>query len=217
MPDEQPSEEGQTEDPSAALYDGVEEANQQQQELVDALTPSEGDYLPFDPSTIGSQSFDPRPSSTAPGEDPGSPGDAVGDTPVEALEFDPRWRDEFEGLLYLGALMKRFKWGGHQFVIRTLRVDEVFDVTLTSKPYMGSMSEIKAYQAAVAAACLVSVDGKPLPVPLTMSADDTELQNRFAFIIKSWFPVVLDVIYNQYLELEVKVNEVLAAMGKVSG
>lgn len=129
-------------------------------------------------------------------------------------EFDPKVRQDFEGLLYLGRLTDQFTWLGHRFTIRTLSAGEILEVGLLHKPYVGSLADVKAYQAALVAACVVDVDGQPVSVPLTNEKTDTELVNRFNYVLKSWFPPTLDAIYERYLLLEARVEEVIKAMGK---
>ena len=64
---------------------------------------------------------------------------------------------------------------------------------------------------------MVSVYGQPLSLPLTHEPGDTKSLNAFRFVMRSWFPPVLDVIYERYYLLEITVREVIEDMGKVSG
>ena len=137
--------------------------------------------------------------------------------PEPPPEFDSRYREEFEGLLYLGKLNHRFSWAGHRFVIRTLTSGDITEIGLLHKPYRDTVGETKAYQALVVAACIETVDGKALPLPITNQAEDTMLVNRFEYVLRVWFPPTLDAVYEQYLILETKVEEALKAMGKVQG
>ena len=130
-------------------------------------------------------------------------------------EFDERHKRDFEGLLYIGHLQDEFVWFGHKFVIRTLKTGEILEVGLLHSKYVGSLSDIKAYQAAVIAACVVSVDGRPLPMPLSSKAEDTALYPRFQHVL-DWHPPVLDAIYEKFLLLEARVNEVIDAMVEAS-
>lgn len=164
-----------------------------------AFLASDEDYAPFDP----------RESSA------NQPAGVVGEDTDKVVEFDPRYKDSFEGLLFIGSLRKRFKWMGHEFVIRTLCTNEVLEVGLVAKPYQESLGEIKAYQAAVVAASILSVDGKPPPIPIT--DEDSPLESKFFYVVNHWQPVVIDMIYGQVMSLEVEVNNVLASMGKAVG
>lgn len=134
-------------------------------------------------------------------------------------EFDPRWRDEFAGLLYLGALAKEFTWLGHRFKIRTLRSGELVATSLITKRYAETDGYLKACQGAIVAACVVSADGRPLPgVPLLSDAGaEGVLETNFQYVMDRWFPPVLDRVYQEYIELELLVRRVLEAMGKASG
>lgn len=129
-------------------------------------------------------------------------------------EFDSKVREDFEGLMYLGRLSHTFSWAGHSFTIRTLSIEETLDVGMLSQPYRGTLAELKAYQAALVACCVQSVDGRPMPVPITDDVRDTAAANRFAYVIRHWFPPVLDAVYEQYLNLETRVSKVIEAMGK---
>ncbi len=186
-------------------------------------SPPTGSMKPYDPTAFQSTSQGPAPSSTAPG---------IGDTPEEEgaqggkpeaeeqdplPEFDPRYRDELTGLIFLGALTDEFSWLGHDFKIRTLTTGELAEVALIAKPYAGSEAALKAWQAAIVAACMISVDGKAITVPLTNEVDDTMVRAKFRYVMDKWFPPVLDVVYQRYVALEYTVRDVLEAMGKASG
>jgi hypothetical protein len=181
---------------------------------------------PADSANLGTTSFGPGVETPLAGDSPISephPETLVemsesADTKTEPIpEFDPKVHQDFEGLLYLGRLTDQFTWLGHRFLIRSLSAGEILEVGLLHKPYVGSLADVKAYQAAVVAACVLEVDGKPMPVPLTNERTDTSLVNRFDYLLRSWFPPTLDAIYERYLLLEARVEEVIEAMGKAPG
>ena len=77
--------------------------------------------------------------------------------------FPEEWKDEFEGLLYVGYLQREVtQIPFHKFVVRTLNVNEKLEVSLITKPYLESIGYSRAYKAAIVAAGLMSVDGKQL-------------------------------------------------------
>jgi hypothetical protein len=179
-------------------------------------------FFPTPPQSVPTTSTDPRMSSAAlsdpteslqEGEAQGGHEPGLSDEPLP--EFDPRHKEAFEGLLFVGALTKDFEWFGHRFRIRTLNSDEVIEVGVITRDYVGTMSDIRAYTTAVVAACLISVDGRAMPQPISTDVADTPLRNRFDYV-KRYFPLTIDAIYEQYLDLESTVAEVLAEMGKVS-
>ena len=142
----------------------------------------------------------------------------VDDMGAELPTFDPRYAQDFEGLLYLGALSKSFTWLGHTFVIRTLTQDEVLTVPILMKPWGGTIGEPKAYSTAMSSLCVVSVDGKELPMPVGDNQGDYAWAfQRFAYAKANWFQFTIDKVYNEYLVLEAKAAAVIDAMGKASG
>lgn len=172
-----------------------------------------GSYEPADFSLAGT----PGSAGSADSDDSGA-GVGQAELPARLPEFDHRLRDEFTGLLYLGALTKTFDWLGHRFVIRTLRTGELIAVSLAVRDYVGSDAYLKAWQAAMVGACVVTVDGRPLPpVPLTDHPEDSLVRARTQYVMDHWFPPVPDHIYERYIELELVVRQVIATMGKASG
>lgn len=174
----------------------------------------------FDPS-VQPTSSRPSPSSSTPGDTGGTSGadvQAEEEQPKEALpEFDSRYVDEFEGLMYLGALVDDFEWMGHKFRIRTAKTDELAEAALLVKPYQGTDVEMKVYQVAVVAASVLSVDGRPLPAPISSDPADTALSNRFRYVMSNWYGPTIDAVYQRYYELELRARQVLEAMGNRSG
>ena len=133
-------------------------------------------------------------------------------TPVE---FDPRYRTSFQGLLYIGKVQREFRWMGHSFRIKSPTIDHILEAGQLHKDHVGTVSEIKAWQSLTAAMCIVSVDGRPLPLPV--ANDESELEAKFNYITSHWYPWTLDKIYAEYLILNAEVQETIDAMGKASG
>ena len=119
----------------------------------------------------------------------------------ELPAFDRRYSEAFQGLTYVGSLTHRFDWLGHEFVIRTLGVDEQL-----------------AYAAAVVAMAVVTVDGEELPSPI---GEDQLLaewaHKRFGYVKANWFQPTINFVWQEYLQLEDKVAQVIEAMGKAFG
>ena len=130
----------------------------------------------------------------------------------DPVEFDPKYRNAFEGLLFIGKASRQFKWMGHSFKIRTPYVSELLELGQLHKPYSETVSDIKAYQALMIAAVIETIDDKPLPIPI--SQDMSGLEAKFHYIMKNWYPWTLDRIYEQYMLLDAEVQEVMNAMGK---
>ena len=127
-------------------------------------------------------------------------------------EFDPKYRRDFEGLLYIGKVSRTIKWLGHTFILRSMTIDEILEIGQLHQPYANTVADIKAWQALTIAACLVSLDGKPIALPV--GEGSTTLESKFNYIKLNWYPWVLDKLYEQYLLLDSQVAEVIEAMGK---
>ena len=122
----------------------------------------------------------------------------------QPLEFDPRVRDDLDGLLYLGKIMHGFSWGGHRFRIKTLTTDERLQAALLAKPWIGTVEEARSWLIATAGLAVISVDDKHI-APLGLS-DDTEVANaKFAWA-KQQFPWTIDAIWAKIEVLEARVQ-----------
>lgn len=193
--------------------------------LEESVYDNPGGNVRKGPSTVHPTSPRPAPSSqTAPEDFGGTSGEDGAQAPESTEkpeaplpEFDSRHVEEFRGLLYVGALTDRFEWLGHTFVIRTLTTGELAEIALAVKNYQDSDAVLKVYQAGVVAACVVSVDGQSMPIPITSDPNDTAFNNRFQYVMRSWFPPVLDAIYQRYYALEIQVRQVIEAMGNPFG
>jgi hypothetical protein len=206
-------EDGGTGTPDSAAYD------------------SKPTFDPYEPPTtpeVIQPTPSPAPSSDAPGfggtsgtddEQPvdpdGAPQEQQDAAPLP--EFDEKYKEPFTGLLYLGRLQKTFTKWGHVFVVRTVTSEQMAEIGLIVREYLGTPVENAVYQSAVVAACVVTVDGQPLPG--TILVDDTmELtQVKFPYVLRNWMPPLREEIYNECFSLEIESRKVLEAMGKASG
>lgn len=171
----------------------------------DALIPPAEDPAPRDDSSGPSGPTD-QAQATSHTDTGGAPDEEHDDLPA----FDQRFRDEFEGLLFIGHLTDEFTWLGHRFVIRTLSTDEILEVGLLHKRYAETLADVKAYQGLIVAACIQAIDGRALPQPL--GPEDSALLERFQQVRK-WYPPTLDAVYSRYLQLESTVAKVIDSLG----
>lgn len=190
-------------------------------------------FDPYDPPTtpeaVQPSPPSPAPSSDAPdfggtsGNDSEQPSGQPDSAPQEKPEADPlpefdhKYREPFTGLLYLGRLQETFNLWGHTFVVRTLTTEQLAEIGLIVKPYLGTKVEGAVYETAVVAAAVVSVDGKPIPGSIEID-NSTELTTvKYPYIARNWMPSVREEIYNRCFALEIVSRNVLEAMGKASG
>lgn len=186
---------------------------------------AEKPFSPYDPEAIQPTSARPAPSRETPGnvgDTSGEDGEAPGgQSPGEAQDqedtpgFDPRYKDDFIGLMYLGRLSHTFDLLGHEVVIRTLTTEELAEISMFMKPYEGTAHREGIYAAVIAGVCTESVDGQPLPQPITRNS--TGALERIRYSLKNWLPPVHNRIFQEYYALDLRASRVLDQMGKQSG
>ena len=197
----------------------------------DAIYDAPSTFNPYDPPEDAESvqpTSSPTPLSTTPGTD-GDTSGADGESPpapqgqqeeVEEQplpEFDPKHREDFTGLLYLGRLSETFRLFGHTFVVRTLTTEQIAEIAQITFPYKGTNAENAVYQSAVVAASVVTVDGDPLPGAITYDSTHELTTVKFPYVQKNWMPPVREKIYNRCFRLELTSRRVLDAMGEASG
>jgi len=132
----------------------------------------------------------------------------------ELETFPDEWKQEFEGLLYLGYLEKEVtSIPFHTFVVRTLTVSEKLAVSLLTKEYVDTVGFGRAYRAAVVAAGLQSVDGRDM---IESSKSNNVLRQKYDYVTNGWYDAVIDTLYGAIDELEGSVIRVLAEIGMIS-
>lgn len=109
--------------------------------------------------------------------------------------------DRFVQIVHIGHLNKVFEWSGHQFEIRTLRIDEELAVGQLVKEYKDTITEDKAVAVAIAAASIVSINEKPFMPRFDEDAVLRSIRDRFNYIRKNWHWPVIEIINAQYLDL----------------
>jgi hypothetical protein len=154
-----------------------------------------------------SEAPSPTPQSL-PAEPPSPP------QPEVIPEFDPRYRDPFEGLLYVGHLHDTATFLGHTFRLVTPSSTERLQIGLVIKAYDGTVGWDFAYASALVAAYLVEVDGQLLPQPITNDPKDTALEQRWEWVLRVLKKPVIDYLFQQCILLDSQVRAVLDAMGK---
>lgn len=188
----------------------------------DGLVTDPTDYPSFDSegpaSIIGpatSSPEEPLSPSEAPSPRSGTTSPGAPEVPESKPEFDPRFRDAFTGLLYVGDLQDEFSWGGHKIRIRTIHPDEYKAVASLHAQFAGTIGDVRAYADAIVAACIISVDGKPLPItPLGPPENTLErVRAAYDYISAHWYSWTIDAIYDRFRVLEGKVEEILEALG----
>lgn len=146
--------------------------------------------------------------------------DGPTDSPLELhveKHDEAAWREDFSGLLFMGALRGWFEWCGHRIAIRTITTDEELLVAQLTREYEGGIGGTKAYATALAGLCVDAIDHQPMPVPLGEhpNAPYKWALERFNYA-RRWYPATIDAIFDSYLVLENRQREVMAGLGKSS-
>ena len=123
-------------------------------------------------------------------------------------EFDVRIQNDVEGLLFLGKLTHDCTIYGHKFLLKTLTRGERLAVTQFVKDYEETLGIADAMQTAYLALSIVTVDNRPLSIPLDESERDPliRLQSNFPIVAK-WFDPVLEALYAEYTMLLRRQND----------
>lgn len=127
-------------------------------------------------------------------------------------QFDPRWTDEMEGLLYVGRVTHAFNLGGHRITIATPEAQDSLKAAILVKQYQETAGALRALTIAALATCLIKVDGHVLPRGIMADGSD-DMEARFNWVAKL-HTAIIDGIYREYEDLEVRVAEAIEALGK---
>lgn len=130
--------------------------------------------------------------------------------------FPEELRADFELMLQGKRLTASESWLGHQYTLQQLDCGQMMDVGLVHKQYAGTLGDVKAYQVALLAASVIRVDDDPLPIPPSLKTASGEVDvvflDRFRHV-RSWFPPTVDHLYEVYMALDTRVQDILEAMG----
>ena len=124
--------------------------------------------------------------------------------------------EDVDGLLWLGYLEDNVEFCGHEFVIRTLRLEDEMLAGLVSKEYIDSLGQAKAWIAAQVALALVSVDGDEAFCPPAGPSKKESARARFKYVTSNWFEPTVNYLYSQYAELIERQAKALEEMENLS-
>ena len=128
--------------------------------------------------------------------------------------FPDKWKDEFEGLLFVGYLQHEVtKIPFHKFVVRTLNINEKLEISLLTKPFQDTIGYGRAFKAAVVAAGLVSVDGQDL---IPSNKNINVIRQKYEYVINNWYDSVVELLYEEIDQLENRVVLVLQELGIIA-
>lgn len=135
----------------------------------------------------------------------------------EVTELSPEEEVMFASLMTCGRRTKVAHILDHTVVVQTLCGDDDLRIGLYVKDYVGSMGEQRAYQIAVAAAGIRTIDGQPLVQTLYADADNDALFQQKATKVGQMYPTVINRIYRAVMDAEKEFVELATKLGKLDG
>lgn len=133
----------------------------------------------------------------------------------ETTTLSDEERLQFKTLLTIGQTTKEVDVLGHPVVMRTMTVSDELMVGLETEKYRNTEAFARAYQSAVVAASVVSLDGKPVYTPLSSEESDSEIFAKKLKKIHSLYPIVVSEIYRHYMEVEKEFAQLAQKLGKL--
>jgi hypothetical protein len=154
----------------------------------------------------------PPPLSTAPPtESAAAPPPPEADASSEFIDsFPEKWKQDFEGLAYLGYLEDTVRIPFHEFVIRTILPAEKLEIALICREFEGSIGYNRAYKASIVSAAIHLVDGQQL---LVARKDAPALRQKYAYVVNTWYDPVIEILYRAVDALEGRQYQVMKALG----
>lgn len=146
--------------------------------------------------------------------------DPANTNPFDDIEskFDPRYREDFVGLLYLGKLEEECTVAGHRFLLITPSHSERMEMGPLHKPYVNTLSAERAWESIVVASYLREIDGTPKPLPLR--GDVLPLRESWEWVKTNIYsPQIISEIFEKCLLLDDRTRTLIGELddlGKVS-
>jgi hypothetical protein len=136
----------------------------------------------------------------------------------EVTELSDEERVWFSTLLTCGRRHKTITvMGDHKVAVQTLNADDDLRIGLYTKDFKDSDAYPRAYQIAVCASGVRSIDGRPLYQPITESEDEGAVFAEKVSRMSKFYPVVITEIYRAIMDLDTEFAELARKLGKLSG
>lgn len=140
----------------------------------------------------------------------------MGENENDLAKFPPEVSQAIDGLLWLGHLEREVSYGGHTFLLRTMKGAEELETSLIAKDYLNSLGQVKANAWATIAGALVAVDGsEDFCIPLGPDKRQ-HLRAKFDYISKNWYWPIAVKLFDEYTVLLEKQEKALEAAEDLS-
>lgn len=121
----------------------------------------------------------------------------------EVKLFPEEYKNQVDGLLWLGHLETSFEFCGHHFTLRTLKADEELAANVVVGEYADTKAQAKAWVWAHLALAIVAVDRDEAWCP-SIGPNETTISRcraRFNYLITNWYWPTAAYVFNKYSEL----------------
>ena len=136
----------------------------------------------------------------------------------QVTELTTEERNLFRSLLTIGKRVKTLNVMGHEVVIETLRSSDEMRIGLYTKEYEGSrIGFTRAYQCAVVAAGVQTIEGEALYTPLSDKESDETIFDKKVKKVAEMYPLVVSQIYDAITLGEAEFVELARKLGKIPG
>ena len=141
--------------------------------------------------------------------------DPIEEQVTELTDEERLW---FSTLLNCGRRHKTITvMGDHQVAIQTLNSDDDLRIGLYTKEFKDSDAYPRAYQIAVCASGIRTINNRPLYQPITEDEDADAVFMEKVNRIKKYYPVVITEIYRAIMELDTEFADLARKLGKLKG
>jgi len=131
-------------------------------------------------------------------------------------EFSPETAVAVDGLMWLGHLEDEVKFGGHTFLLRTLKIAEELEAAVIAKEYLETFGQTKATAAAHVAAALTSVDGDDSFCPPIGPDAKQHLRAKFNYVTENWYWPLTEHLFGKYVDLVRRQADAIEAVENLS-
>lgn len=134
----------------------------------------------------------------------------------DPIELTDEEEQAFSDLLFIGRKEKLIHIAGHTILVCTLTTDVELQLGLLTKEFQGSDGYARAYKVAVVAASIKEIDGRPFYQSLSVEeSEDVAYVVRKKFEkVQKYYPILLEMIYTQIVELEKELSPLVDKLKK---
>jgi hypothetical protein len=129
--------------------------------------------------------------------------------------FPDEIQESINGLCWLGHMEHKTSFGGHTFVLRTLRADDDLVVASLTQEYIETLGQAKAWAMANVAIALQSVDGDN-DFCIDLGPDKVTNGRKRMDFIGQWYWPIIGHLFSELMELNEKQSQALEALRDLS-